>query len=155
MKKAYLKTVQTDITQTIDKTTGELIDISTRKINVLVKDKEEFFFVYSQILGVLESILKGPELGILSLLMFKYMSPSGSVTINESSKKEICTKLNISKPSVNRAIKSLVESDVLIHPMKGSYSINPNYVWKGTTSTRNEKLKLDLSITTEKSESFF
>jgi len=154
MKKAYKKTVQTEIVQTVDSSTGELLDISTKKVEVLVKDKEEFFFLYSHILGILDSITRGPELSILSVIIFKHVTTSGYVYINDEIKADIAQRCGISISSVSKGLKSLAINGILKHSKRGVYSLNPNYAWKGTTSTRNEKLKFDLTITTEHAERF-
>jgi len=155
MKKAYKKTVQTQITSTVSEETGELLDISTKKVEVLVKNKEEFFYLYSHILGVLDSITKGPALSILAVLIFKFIPGSGFFGATKYLKESIAETCGISISSVEKGMKILEETGVIKKHSRGEYSLNPNYAWKGTTTTRNEKLRLDLQITTEKEESFF
>lgn len=154
MKKAYLKTVQTEIVNSIDKETGELMDTSVKKMQVIVKDKEEFFFVYSHILGILDGTTSGPEMSVIAVIMFKYLTNSGFFAFTKADKEDIAKICNISISSVEKSIKSLVARDTLKRQSRGGYTINPNYIWKGSTSTRNERMKLDLMIVTEKAESF-
>lgn len=68
---------------------------------------------------------------VLSFLISR-LDFNNFLTINQS---EIASELTMAQPSVNRAIKALVEKGILLEGQRmgriKSYKLNPNYGWKG------------------------
>lgn len=63
---------------------------------------------------------------------------------------EIAEKLKMHKQHVSRAIKHLIEFEVILDGPKigrsKSYRLNPNYGWKGTVKNHDKALKNGLTV---------
>lgn len=63
---------------------------------------------------------------------------------------EIIKALNMKQPNVSRAIKSLIDFEIIFEGPKigrsRSYRLNPNFGWKGTVSNHKKALRNGLSV---------
>ena len=63
---------------------------------------------------------------------------------------DICKSLSMLKPNVSRAVRGLLEREILLEgPKVGrskTYRLNPQYGWKGTISNHKQALKNGMSV---------
>ncbi len=53
---SILKNRLTEITKTVDSETGEILDLEIKKQGYIANSKEEFFLIYSTLIGVFQKI---------------------------------------------------------------------------------------------------
>lgn len=144
--KPYLKTVYREIKAEIDAETGEMLDIVEEKRKILVQGKEQFFTVYSHILGALHE-LPGNDMKLVTFIMFGKANDDGEFTNTESFREKAAEKLGVSVGTIIRSLKSLTKAGLIIKTAsRGVYQINPTYFWKGEYTMRKQRLKLLLEI---------
>ena len=142
--KAYLKSSFSEKTQVLDKETGEIINEEIIKHTYITKDKEDFFLVYSSLIGLLGE-LTNPAIKVLSYILLNYKINS-QFEIGGISRNLIAQKMNLGKSSVANALTELKENNILYSPMKSVYQINPRYAYQGSTSDRKEALKTIIEL---------
>lgn len=148
--KPYLRVKGFELYEQIDED-GQLIDVSLKKHTQLVKGKDNFFFMYANILGIYHK-LKSTDVKVLSIIMLKYLTEDGAFPNAKSIREKIANACNISVPAVEKSVKSLLDNGVFFKKERGLYDINPLYVWKGSSGLRKEKLKLQLEIEMDSAE---
>lgn len=148
--KPYLRTTGFELYEQIDEH-GQLIDVSLKKHNQLVKGKDNFFFMYANILGIYHK-LKSADVKILSVIMLRYLTEDGSFTNTKGIREKIGNACTLSPAAVEKSIKSLSDNGVFFKKERSIYDINPLYVWKGSSGLRKDKLKLQLEIEMDSAE---
>lgn len=138
--------VKSEITEMIDKETGEVFTIETAKTWTAKQSVEEFYMtfidVYSTYFTKLNSV-KAKD--ILTWMCMHAEFNTGRVLITPLIRQEICDKLEISSPALSNQLK-LLKALKFIDGSKGTYYINPEIFWKGELSVRN-KLLQDKNVT--------
>jgi len=146
----FLKTVHSEVTNTVDTDTGEVIDTTIKTDKIVVDSKEAFFITYARVLGLYKD-LSGVQIKVLSWLILNQTSfNSNRVTVTKVIKELISEQMCISFSAVNNSIKPLVDKGVLIRQgsaRSATYLINPLYYWKGDLGERKKELKFLLEVT--------
>jgi hypothetical protein len=141
---SYLKTVHSTVTESIDSETGEVMDIQIKETKILTKSREEFIQLYVSI----ESKLSG--LAFAQERLFTYCvlhcDRENIIRISSYDKKVIFEQWGLAASTIANSLQALIQAKLLIRIGRGTYRINPKYVWKGTTDKRKEMLTHVLTI---------
>jgi len=147
--KPYLKTVYREVRAEVDTETGELIDVVEEKKRIVVQGKEQFFTVYSHILGALHE-LPGNDIKLITFIMFGKANDDGEFTNTEAFRVKAAEKTGLSVGTIVRSVRSLTEKGLINKTAsRGVYQVNPVYFWKGEYSGRKQKLKFFLELETK------
>lgn len=141
-KKAKLKTVlQKQINTITVSEEGEILaeDLEYKNFKYLVNSKEEFFLLYSSIFSVFCD-LNGVEIKLFAKLLEMFNVSYFSIT--KPLKIKIAEKIKCSPRSLDNAIKSLIDANLIYRDNRTLYLINPRYAWKGSTKDRNFNLQI-------------
>lgn len=132
----------TQLDNYVDSTTGEIINVETKTITRVVNTNEEFFIIYSEIIGVLHR-LASHDTHVLYSIMFKMLIGDGRFESTVGTRNMIKAMLGISLSTISRSIKNLIDAEILIKEgsSKSMYLINPIYCWKGSKDSRNQQFK--------------
>jgi len=149
MKKSILKKGLTEITRTVDTDTGEVLDLDIKNHKYLANTKEEFFLIYSTLIGVFQKI-SAAEVRVYAFLLEHY-NVSGKIVINDIVRKDIMNQTNLQPGSINNTFKRLTSTEHTSHPLlyrlgRGTYQLNPRYAFKGSTLNRNNSLKAIIEL---------
>jgi len=142
-KKSYLKTSHTDTT-TVVTPDGEVLEQDIKNVKYLAANKEEFFIMYSSIIGQLERLTL-PQIRVYCFLLENYNIGS-PIAITMGLKQYIATKYDISPGTISNNLTGLVENKLMYKVSKGLYKLNPRYAFKGSTRDRNSMLKVILEL---------
>jgi len=149
MKKSILKKGLTEITRIVDTDTGEVLDLDIKNHKYLANTKEEFFLIYSTLIGVFQKI-SAAEVRVYAFLLEHY-NVSGKIVINDIVRKDIMNQTNLQPGSINNTFKRLTSTEHTSHPLlyrlgRGTYQLNPRYAFKGSTLNRNNSLKAIIEL---------
>lgn len=135
-----IKNVYNSVETIIDKETGEIIDISTNKIDIVVSP-QDFCLVYADFWNILlGSPLSKSDVELFAYLVSNY-SDGTPFTINSYTKKQVSESTNKSITSYNNSTRQLLEHK-LIFSMNNTkvYKINPRYAFKGSSKNRHKSV---------------
>ena len=122
----------------IDARTGEVQRIETAKIHThKIKSIDENICIYNEYLQ--------RDLNLKSYLAFKLLCElcnrgdwdTCKVVVGTAERIDICNKIGASSKNWSRLISDLKKSGA-ISGDKGTYYINPKYMWKGSAEKRKE-----------------
>lgn len=144
MKKAHLKTKMVEKTTVIDKLTGEVLEEEIINHTYLANNKEGFFLSYETLIAV-QQLFSLAETRLYSYLLLNN-SNSQIFIINDFIRKEITKKTSLSPGTINNTLKLLSIANKNRYPLihrvaKGTYQLNPRYIFKGSSHNRNTALK--------------
>lgn len=135
--KDHIKTVYTEVHQKVDSATGELIEESHKKVDILV-DPDDFCLIYSGLWNVLlDNPLSKADIDLLAYLI-KHYSDNTPFTINGFMKKEISLKTGKSETSYNNSTRSLIKHGLIYEVGVKTYKLNPRYAFKGSSKNRHK-----------------
>lgn len=121
---------KTKITETLDKDTGEITQISSTSFQV---DKEpEYVKLYMEDIGKLKG-LSGKTNEIL-LEFIRNMGYNNVIPVYKPVKLMIAKKLNLSIHTIDKAVKEFKKKNLLIPLARGIYVADPNLFAKGKWS---------------------
>jgi hypothetical protein len=140
---------ETFIDRTIDKDTGELLDVNvSRKHDLLVvSSKEQFFYTYHSLIGLING-LDGSAIKLLQWISMNAQYNTNMVSLSKSVCELIKRDIGLSYQTVRNIVVRLKKENVLI-PMGGkdaTYRINPKFFWKGEMNERLKTMKYILEI---------
>lgn len=142
--KPYLKAVKERLTEQINTETGEILDSSLKIHEIVVDSEKDFFLMYSHILGILKN-LTGAEIKLLTFIMFKHITPEGYFCNTKLFRESVVKNAGIAEVTVLRSLKGLLEQKIIFKGTdRGVYYIHPQYLWKGTSNSRNKQLNFIL-----------
>ena len=137
-----------DVTRTIDKDTGEVVEIQQRVKRRVERDK--FAMIYlKDISSILDLGTKG-EYKVLLALLPRSNYNTNEVRIMKDVKTDIAKETNLSLNSVNKAVKNLNSKEIIIRKkhegeeIRGVYILNPTYFFKGEDMERAKVFKMVL-----------
>lgn len=140
----FLKTVHSKVTETVDTETGEVIDIQVKETKILTKSREEFIQLYVSV----ESKLSGLALAQERLFTYciLHCDRENIIRISSYDKKVILEKWDLAPSTIANSLLSLIQAKLLIRIGRGTYRVNPKYVWKGDSNSRKTMLTHVLTI---------
>ena len=126
------------IEEDINTSTGEVKTIR-RTFSVKSKNTEEFFLTFLSGLNAICELTRPSDIKILAQLCVRAQFNTGKVNLTSQDRKDIVEKLKISPQSFSNSINRLKVGGLLSGD-RGSYEINPQHFWKGTTDERRNLL---------------
>ncbi len=142
--KSFLKTNLIDRMTVIDGENGVILDERVKKYKYLAKNKEEFFIIYSSLIGIFKK-LTAPEIKVYCHFLEKYPIGTDIVMINKSRVK-VGKELGISPGTVANALTKLTEKKLIYSTDRGFYKLNPRYAFQGSTADRDKLLRVVLEV---------
>jgi hypothetical protein len=128
-------------TRTITDSLGQLVEVTESRVFKTKSDNEPFFMVYCKQLACLYDLSSVTAIKVLVKFMEQATFNKGIVTLSTALRTDIINNLKISKSSLSKAIKALIDSqmvfelqDVIVDEetgeeiktlRKGEYMINP------------------------------
>ena len=133
---SHLKTVHSRVTETIDSETGEVIDVQFKETKILTNSREEFIQLYVSV----ESKLSGLALAQERLFTYciLHCDRENIIRISSYDKKVILEKWDLAASTIANSLLSLIQAKLLIRIGRGTYRVNPKYVWKDTSDSRKK-----------------
>jgi|SRR6185436_4436312 len=144
MSVAYLKTGLTDRLHIVDGGTGEVLHESVKKYKYLAKSKEEFYIIYTSLIGVFKQ-LSNPEVRVYCYLLENYQVGT-NIAITNKLRALIGVDLKLNPGTVANALGFLTKKKLIYSKERGLYKLNPRYAFQGSTAERNKMLKMILEV---------
>lgn len=141
---SFLKTNLIDRMTVIDGENGTVLDERVKKYKYLAKSKEEFFIIYSSLIGVFKK-LTAPEIKVYCYFLEKYPIGTDIVMVNKLRIK-MGKDLGISPGTVANALTKLSEKKLIYSTERGFYKLNPRYAFQGSTTDRDKLLRVILEV---------
>jgi len=136
-----------EVTQTIDKETGELETVRRTVKRKVSRDQFVMFF-FRDIQGLIDLSSRAEFKVLLSICeMVGYNT--NEVILIKSKKEEIVKKTGLSYSSVHNTISRLCKKKVLLRQAQALYILNPKFAFKGEEIHRAKKLQLVLEYQLE------
>jgi hypothetical protein len=142
--KSHLKTYTTVVTNTVDSETGELLHSDIKKHKYMVDTKEQFYLVYSSLLGVFNDCSL-PAIKTYAYILQNY-KPVVMFEMGIATREAIGEHCNLSSGTIANALTELKEKNLLFSPRRGCFIINPRYAFQGSTLDRNNALKATIEL---------
>lgn len=143
MKKSFLKTKFTEVTNIVSEETGEIIDTEIKKHTYLANSKEDFMLIYSGIIGIFNK-MEQSEIRVFSFLL--QYADGTKFSINKPIRLEISKVTELNERTIYNTVKKLEEKGLIFKYNTGAYQLNPRYAFKGSTSDRNKQLKTIIEL---------
>lgn len=124
----------------LDKSTGE-VTIVQKAYSVKSSTPEEFFLTFLSGVNAIQKLTRPSDLKVLSILCSRAEYNTGQVSITSTDRKEIMEQLGINSPQSFTNSIARLKKEKLVSGERGSFIVNPEYFWKGTTNERNKVLK--------------
>lgn len=144
MKNSFLRPAITQTTTIVDKDSGEILEQDMKTVKYLANNREEFYFMYASLLGIMER-MSGPQIKVYSYILRNYIVNS-EIGLPKALKKNIGDYLGLTLGTINNTLSELVEKKLLYTTQRSIYKINPRYAFKGSTKDRNALLKVVLEL---------
>jgi len=137
--KDIIKTVHTEVTQTVDTNTGEIVDVSSKDIKIVV-NSEDFCLVYAGLWNViLDNPMSKSDIELLSYIIKNY-SDGTPFCITQYVKERVAQKTGKSKTTYDRSTAALKKYKLIIPVSGRTYILNPRYAFKGSSTNRKKAL---------------
>lgn len=144
MKKSTLKTSYVETQTTIDKETGEILDVSINKISYLANTKEDFYLMYSSMVLILKASTD-VKMKLFASLLERY-SRGQEFSMNKGLKEIIAKETNCKARSLDTSFTELVRANVIVKIEVGLYKINPRHIFQGSSINRNNQLRAIIEL---------
>lgn len=133
--------------QILDRSTDEIVEVTTQKTYSIKVDSEKFFMTFIETIAPMYKLKSITDLKLMIKFCTVAEFNTGQIVISPALRRKICQELEISTNMFSMALKSL-NSKNLIYGEKGTYYINPQLHWKGTMDARNQIMKtLEITFT--------
>lgn len=144
MKKSYLKSGGTSIETVIDKDTGEVLSVETKKHTYIAESKEEFMLIYVSLFPIFLE-LSSPAKSLFVYILSNY-NVNTVFEIADGSRRLIAEKLNLGKSTIANALTELRNNNLIYTHSRAMHQINPRYAFKGSTRDRAKALKAIIEV---------
>lgn len=121
--------------------TGEIRNAEMYRVwTIDIKDENDFYQMYAN--GVLAVLGLKPNfcIHVFSFICMK-ADTNGLVNITGPLRTELKELTGLSEASIVKALKELIDKNIIEKDSRGWYRINPNYAWKGSQVQRSKLLK--------------
>lgn len=132
---------QVVVTNSVDHSTGELLDQSVEQKDTVVtaNTREDFFLVFSAVMGAVNG-LTPVEQDLVTFSCLNCQMNRNLIVFNKQTKEHAAKVIEVKPQTVANAVASLAKKGVLVPLGSGSYLINPNYYWRGSTKVRLKQI---------------
>lgn len=122
-------------------TTEENGTVIEEEISYSIKSNvQPFTMIFTSDITFIDKLASMIDMKVLYILADRSEFNTGIVVLHASDRKEIVDTLAISNQTFTNALTRLKSSGV-ISGSAGKYYINPRFMWKGTTNSRNAAIK--------------
>jgi hypothetical protein len=131
---------------TVNTDTGEVITV--QKEYTIGTTTEAFFLVFLASLQSLYELKSATDIKLLAYLCSTCQFNTNIVHLPKAVRKEICTRLDITNQTLSNSLGALKKLGLLSGD-GGSFTINPDVMWKGSIKERDKWMKgegLDMVI---------
>lgn len=135
--KKYNQIIQT---QTVDMSTGEIVEYETQKTFTHKIESESFYMTFVNYVAPIFKLKSDTAKNVLIWMCNHAEYNTGKVSLTTKQRILACSDLEISSNSLTNNLKKLKDLN-LISGEKGDFIINPQIFWKGDTSTRDKLLR--------------
>lgn len=140
-----------EVIQHIDTSTGEVLNttVTTYEANLFVAS-DDFFFTYASVLKITAGTTPLEGL-LLQAMCFSCEFNKNIIHVSPYLRKKWCEDFKCTKQSLSNAIQGLKKKGLIVDMMengRGSYLINPNYMFRGDQKGRYDAYQLMMKITT-------
>jgi predicted transcriptional regulator of viral defense system len=142
--KPYLKKVQEKEFIVVDSQTGEEIDNFTKDVTIVTNTKEQFVQLYISVLGKLSELTLSEERVFIYCIL--RCDNENIMNITKYDKERLTKQFGVANSTIANALRKLNKLGLCKRIVRGTYLVNPTYVWKGNSSDRKTVLKQFLSI---------
>lgn len=139
MKKSFVKNGYLETTVVINKETGEILETEIKQHTYLANAKEDFFLVYSSILGIFNK-MEQSEIRVFSFLL--QYADGTKFSVDKSIRLEISKVTDLNERTIYNTLIKLSDKKLIFKHDSGAYQINPRYAYKGSTLDRNKELQV-------------
>lgn len=143
-RKSHLRTSHTN-TQTVVDNDGVVLSQEIQNIKYLANTQEEFFIIYSSLIGIVEKGMSQAESSLYAHLLQNH-NIGAEIGISKQIRIGMGKKLELNERTVLNTLGMLVEKRLIYTTSKGVYKLNPRYAYKGSTYNRNRDLKVVLEV---------
>lgn len=143
MKKSFIKKGVTEVIRDFDSSTGELVGEYKKEHHYLANSKESFFLCYSAIIGVLVE-MEQSEVRVFGYLL--QYADGAKIDITKKLRVEISKVTGLNERTIYNVLPSLIDKGLIFRHDEGLYQLNPRYVFKGSTDSRNKALVVALKL---------
>lgn len=143
MKQSFIKKGVTEIVRDFDSSTGELVGEYKKEHHYLANSKESFFLCYSAIIGVLVE-MEQSEVRVFGYLL--QYADGAKIDITKKLRIEISKVTGLNERTIYNVLPSLIDKGLIFRHEEGLYQLNPRYVFKGSTDSRNKALVVALKL---------
>lgn len=144
MKKSTLKTSYVETQTTIDKETGEILDVSVNKISYLANTKEDFYLMYSSMVLILKAS-SDVKMKLFASLLERY-SRGQEFSMSRGLKEIIAKETDCKARSLDSAFTELVRANIIVKIETQLYKINPRHIFQGSSTNRNNQLRAIIEL---------
>jgi len=144
------KLTKTEVTETIDKETGEIVIEGTKSISFLIDKEPEYVKLYLEDVSRLKDIPAGMNKVLFELI--KGIGYNGIIMAYKPVKDIMCANMGISVSYLNKCINEFYKKGIFIRYARGVYIADPNLFAKGSWSNI-QHLRLIINYNTDGTKS--
>lgn len=126
--------------ESVDTTTGEIMEFETQKIFTKKITAEKFYITFIEHVASLFNLKSDSAKNVLCWLCSNAEFNTGKIMLTTNMRRKLCDDLIISPNTLTNNLKKLKDLN-LISGEKGDFIINPKIFWKGDMQTREKLLK--------------
>jgi len=145
MERAFLKEGHSNSTVYVDTDTGEIASIDINKSMYLANTKEEFYLMYSSMVVNVLKKSHDVKIKLFAALLERY-GRGQEFSMSKSLKNIIASETDCKPRSFDTAFTYLVKNNIIVRISPQLYRINPRHVFQGSSSERNNQLKVVLEV---------
>lgn len=127
-------------TQTVDLSTGEIVQYDTTKTYTRKIESESFYMTFIDYIAPLYNLKSDAAKNVLNWMCCHAEYNTGKVQLTTNQRDIACEELGMKSNSLSNHLKKLKDLK-LIEGERGDFIINPQIFWKGDTATRDKMLR--------------
>lgn len=133
--------ITNELKDKLDRETGEITQVNTRKvIEVKLGSEEKFYMAFIEHMAPMYQLTHANDIKVLLKFCEMAEYETGVVQLSPKRRATMVEEINMQTTNVSKSIKRLKEKS-LITGDNGEYTLNPVIFWKGKRAKRLELLK--------------
>lgn len=133
-----IKRTKTYIKESVEN--GRVIDTTVTQEYKTAVNTDNFFMVFFENMGSFLGLKRMSDARLIACMCKLADFDTGRVLLTKEIREQLCKDCQVQYSNLSRSLTRLVSAGLLTGG-KGTYTINPNIFWKGTTKSRTEILK--------------
>ena len=143
-----IKTISAGVERAVDPLTGEVLSEKALTRDILVKDSEEWFICYRNLMKAVLN-LNSNEVRVLLWCAINTTVNTNEIVLARYIKDRMSAEIKIGIPSIDNALSSLVKKELMRRLARGVFHIDPANTWKGDLKTRARNITVYLNYKVE------